>query len=213
MAEKENTKNPAPASEPAPPASKPAPMPSTAALLAAVVVGGVLVGTTMWFIPSGENQLAATVVPGQQKKIDTNKIDQDDNDIPDEDVTVNGKYTSLYAYDDLGDWYWDLGDGRVQGTVASVDDLDAGTLTTCDYQVQYRGNFENDPFMDSGWIMNNINCSGYDDNGTYNYLIVHETDPRYRGNPDWSVWGTWEYHVLTESGKGNLTRPQNAIGS
>jgi hypothetical protein len=181
-------------------------------LFGAVVLGGLLVGVAMLTSVHSGWLLASTVVPGQQKKIDSGKIDADSNGIPDIGVTVNGKYTSVYAYDEAGDWYWDLGDGRIQGTVGSVDELDSNTLTTCNYQVQYRGNFENDPFMDSGWIMNNINCSGYDDNGNYNYLIVHETDPRYRGNPDWSVWGTWEYHVLTESGKGNLTRPQNAAG-
>jgi hypothetical protein len=108
---------------------------------------------------------------------------------------------------------WDLGDGRIQGTVASIDDLDAATLTTCLYQVQYRGNFENDPFLNSGWIANEINCAGYDDNGTYKYLIVHETDPRYEGNPDWAIWGTWEYHVLTQSGVGNWVRPETPVGA
>ena len=146
---------------------------------------------------------ASTVVPGHQ-----DRYDADGNGFPDVGVTVNGKYTSLYAYDANGDWYWDLGDGRVYGTVLSVGDLEEATLTVCDYQVHYRGNFENDPFLDSGWIMNNINCSGYDDNGSYNYLIVHKTDPRYTGNPDWAIWGTWEYHVLTESGEGNLVRPE-----
>lgn len=34
-------------------------------------------------------------------------------------------------------------------------------------------------------------------------------DPRYQGDPDWAVWGTWEYHVLTESKLGNLVRPMN----
>lgn len=133
--------------------------------------------------------------------------DADKNGIPDEGVTVTGKYTSLYVYDDNGDWYWDLGDGRLLGTVDFVAELDQSTLTVCDYQVQYRANFENDPYMDSGWIINNINCSGFDDNNTYNYLIVHETDPRYTGNPDWAIWGTWEYHALTISGYGNLVRP------
>lgn len=150
---------------------------------------------------------AATVVPGQQ-----DRYDDDNNGYPDEGVTVNGHYTSLYAYDANGDFYWDLGDGRVQGTVGSIDDLDQPTLTVCDYEVTYRGNFENDPFLDSGWIINNINCQGYDDNGTYNYLIVHETDSRYRGNPDWAIWNTWEYHVLTESGQGNLVRPMTHQG-
>lgn len=152
---------------------------------------------------------ASTRVPGHQK----DRYDQDDNGYTDEGVYVNGHYTSLYAYDANGDWYWDLGDGRVQGTVGSVDDLDSETLTTCDYVVNYRADFGNDPFMDAGWIQNHINCSGYDDNGQYNYLIVHETDPRYRGNPDWAVWGNWEYHVLTESGQGNLVRPEHHVGS
>lgn len=153
--------------------------------------------------------MSKTTVPGHS----TDRQDSDGNGFPDEGVTVNGHYTALYAYDASGDWYWDLGDGRVQGTVGSVDELDASTLTECEYVVNYRGNFENDPFLDSGWIQNQINCSGYDDNNKYNFMIVHETDPRYRGNPDWSVWGTWEYHVLTVSGFGNLVRPENPVGN
>jgi len=154
--------------------------------------------------------LAGTSVPGH------NRWDSDGNGIPDEGVTVNGHYTSVYAYDMagdiVGDWYWDLGDGRIQGTVNSVDELDAATLTVCNYVNNYRANFENDPYMDSGWIQNHINCSGYDDNNHYNYLIVHETDPRYTGNPEWAIWGTWEYHALTISGYGNLVRPMNHVG-
>lgn len=150
--------------------------------------------------------LAQTTVPGH-----TGKYDKDNNGYPDAGKMVNGHYTSVYAYDDLGDWYWDLGDGRIQGTVGSLEDLDAETLTVCDYVVNYRADFNNDPYMDSGWIQNHINCYGYDDNGHYNYLIVHETDPRYRGNPDWSVWGTWEYHNYTISGNGNLVRPYNHV--
>jgi hypothetical protein len=151
---------------------------------------------------------ASTVVPGQQKT----KSDQDNNTYPDKGVTVNGHYTSLYAYDDSGNWYWDLGDGRITGTVFSIDDLDVETLTKCDYVVNYRGNFENDAFLDSGWILNAINCSGYDDNNKYNYIIVNESDPRYTGNPNWAIWGNWEYHVLTTSHVGNLVRPMRHSG-
>lgn len=151
---------------------------------------------------------AGTTVPGH-----TNKGDADNNGYPDAGVMVNGHYTSLYAYDANGDYYWDLGDGRIQGTVASVVDLAQETLTVCDYVNNYRADFGNDPFMNSGWIQNHINCAGYDDNGHYNYLIVHETDPRYTGNPDWAVWGNWEYHVLTESGQGNLVGPENHVGN
>jgi hypothetical protein len=131
----------------------------------------------------------------------------------DRDGTVVGHYTSVYAYDAREDYYWDLGDGRVQGTVDAIDDLDQATLTVCNYVNTYRGDFGDDPFMDNGWIQNHINCSGYDDNGQYNYLIVHETDPRYKGNPDWAIWGNWEYKVLTMSGFGNLVRPETAVGA
>lgn len=151
---------------------------------------------------------ASTRVPGHNKT----RYDQNDNGYPDVGVEVNGHYTSLYAYDAGGDWYWDLGDGRVQGTVGSVDDLDDATLTSCDYVVNYRGSFDDNPFMDSGWIQNHINCSGFDDNNQYNYLIVHESDPRYRGISENAIWGTWEYKALTISGFGNLARPETPVG-
>ncbi|KAB1194828.1 hypothetical protein GJR96_09045 [Haloferax sp. MBLA0076] len=139
--------------------------------------------------------------------------DEDGNGIPDEGEVVTGTYKSVYAYDANGDWYWDLGDGRVQGTVGGVDELDQETLTVCDYKVQYRGSFENDPFLDSGWVRNNINCKGYDDNGNYNYLIIHKTDPRYTGNRPPAFGGDWEYFVDVESKLGNkLVRPQNPPG-
>lgn len=144
-----------------------------------------------------------TRVPGHEQE----RFDLDNNGYPDEGISVNGHYTALYAYDFDGRWYWDLGDGRILGTVNSVEELNQDTLTICDYIVNYRGKFENDPFLNSGWIQNNINCSGYDDNNHYFYLIVHKTDPRFRGNPEWSVWGDWEYHTLTVSKQGNLARP------
>lgn len=150
-----------------------------------------------------------TTVPGHSGA----RYDKDENGIPDAGVMVNGHYTSVYAYDAPGDYYWDLGDGRIQGTVGSIDDLDQATLTVCDYVVNYRADFGNDPYMDSGWIQNHISCHGYDDNGQYNYMIVHETDPRYRGNPDMAVWGNWEYFVYTISGSGNIARPYNHVGS
>ena len=157
-----------------------------------------------------ESALAqTTIVPGH--KMD--RFDQDNNGYADEGVVVNGHYTSVYAYDDLGDWYWDLGDGRIQGTVENLEDLDLETLTICDYVVNYRGTYENDPFLDSGWIMNNIRCYGYAvDMGLeakhYKFLIVHESDPRYTGDPDWAVWGTWEYFGYVVSGEGQLARPK-----
>lgn len=151
---------------------------------------------------------AATTVPGHTG----DRIDADGNGFPDEGVVVVGHYYSVYAYDGSGGWYLDLGDGRVQGNVGSIDELDQATLTTCKYVNNYRATFENDPFMDSGWIMNNIRCRGYDDNGFYRYGIVHESDPRYRGNPEWSIWGSWEFHEYIGSGYGNLVRPMKHVG-
>lgn len=126
---------------------------------------------------------------------------------------VTGKYTSLYAYDASGAYYWDLGDGRVYTSIgiSAVEDLDEATLTECVYQVHYRGSFGSDPYLDNGWIINNINCQGAEP-GTYNSLIVHETDPRYRGTPENAIWGTWEYQVDTWFKQGNMARPQQHVG-
>jgi hypothetical protein len=85
-------------------------------------------------------------------------------------------------------------------------------LTSCYYQIQYRGAFNNDPFLDSGWIKNQINCRGYE-HGTFNSTIVSQDDPRYTGDPAYAIWGTWEYHVDTSSGSGNWIRPDKHYGS
>jgi len=141
----------------------------------------------------------------------SSKTDADNNGFPDAGVVVQRHWTSLYAYDYNGDWYWEIEPGRVEGTVASVDDLDAATLSTCDYVNTSRGEFANDAFQDSGWIQNHIVCSGYDGHGTYNYLMVHRTDARFTGDAARSAelgWGPdWEYKVLTESGSGNFFKP------
>jgi hypothetical protein len=151
---------------------------------------------------------AATTVPGHTGS----RVDANENGYPDVGVVVNGHYTSLYAEDASGDYYWDLGDGRVYTKgVSSVEELDQETLTVCHYEVSYRGTFEDTPYLDSGWIMNEVRCEGYEP-GVYQYQIVSQSDPRYSGNPEWSVWGNWEYHVLTESGTGNLVRPYGHIG-
>ena len=148
---------------------------------------------------------AGTAVPGHDPVKFPQRIDQDGNGIADEGLKVNGHYYSVYAYDASGDWYHDLGDGRVQGTVGSIDDLDPLTLTTCKYVINYRAAFENDPFMDSGAIHNNILCKGYE-RGSFTSLIVHESDPRYTGNPAWSIWGTWEFQKDTWPHWGNVLR-------
>lgn len=163
----------------------------------------------MLLVPAGVAGAAGTAVPGHTGP----RVDKDENGYPDVGKVVVGHYYSLYAEDGSGDYYWDLGDGRIYTSagIESVADLDQATLTECDYVVNYRGTFENDPFMDSGVIANHIRCHGYE-KGTFNYEIVHESNPRYRGNPEWAIWGSWEYHVLTESGAGNLVRPSAHVG-
>lgn len=177
--------------------------------LRSLVVGCFVVTLVTVFVGVGLD--AQTTVRGHQKA----RSDRNGNGIPDAGVFVVGKYESLYAYDQSGNYYWDLGDGRVLGTVASVDALDSDTLTSCRYENVYRADFGDTPFMDEGWIINAINCTGMD-KGSYLFQIVSQSDPRYTGNPDWAVWGTWEYHVLVESGNGNLVRPfsepRNHIG-
>ncbi len=160
---------------------------------------------------AGPASALTTTTPGQSSA----RYDKDGNDIPDAGVFVTGTYKASYGEDASGAYYWDLGDGRVFTSVGvtSVDDLDADTLVSCDYKNTYRADFGNDPFMDEGWIINNIQC---DDGTAYHFLIVSQTDPRYTGDPDFATWGTWEYHVLSESGSGNianLVRPERHVQS
>lgn len=108
------------------------------------------------------------------------RVDADNNGYPDEGQVVNGNYNDTYSDND-GD---------------------------CVVRVIYQGSFENDAYLDNGWIQNHYRCVAPDGSvTTYNYLIVHETDPRYTDNPDWAVWGNWEFTVLTQGGSGNLVRP------
>lgn len=154
-------------------------------------------GLTMWGGTAAFADGHGTTVPGHADK---------------DSGVVMGKYTALYAYDASGAWYYDLGDGRVQGTASSVADLDEATLSVCDYQVIYQGDFGGDPFLDTGWIRNNVKCSGYDGTSTYNTLFVHESDHRYSEDLE-PIWGTWGYFVNTESGVGNTANPHHHVGS
>ena len=168
----------------------------TAAALAVVGLASIGLATSANADPL-DFQKGQKNAPGQ-----VDKIDSDGNGVSDAGVYVSGKYKAFYAEDGNGDYYWDLGDGRVQGTVSSVDELDAATLVTCDYENTYRADFGNDPYMDQGWIINAVTC---DDGSHATYLIVSEDDPRYTGSGT-SIWGTWEYHVLSLSGEGNAER-------
>jgi hypothetical protein len=72
-----------------------------------------------------------------------------------------------------------------------------------DYVVNTRGDFGDDPYLDDGQIMNHIQ-SQENPGESFNYIIVHETSPQYDGeNP---IWGTWDIHVLTVPGEGNIAR-------
>ena len=115
-----------------------------------------------------------------------------------------GNYRATYAYDAEGGWYGEnMSDlGQTDGTVGSIDELDQGTLTICHYVIQYGGTFGNDPYLDSGWIKNNIRCEGYE-SGNYNTIYVSENDVRYTGTRE-PIWGTWEIFVDTRRGNGNV---------
>lgn len=93
--------------------------------------------------------------------------------------------------------------------IPDVGEVVTGVYTfsddSCDYTVQYRGAFENDPYLNSGWIKNVIKC----DSGNYMYTFVHESDPRYDGDPDREIWGTWEWHSYVVSGSGQLANPMH----
>jgi hypothetical protein len=167
-------------------------------LVMALVVIGLMAIPTVSAGAAGKSDTPICMIP--------NGGDMDNNGIGDVGVQVVCNYTSVYAYDYDGNYYWDLGDGRVQTSspaITSADDLNQDTLTTCYYQVHTKGSFNNDPFQDTGEISNMINCRGVD-NGSYHYQIVSQGDPRYTGNPDWAVWGTWEYHVDVEFNLGNV---------
>lgn len=142
--------------------------------------------------------------------------DEDGNGFADEGAVVTGRYRAIYAYDRDGNTYtYNLSNrGLEGGSVGSLDALDAETRTVCYYSVQYRGTFDNDPYQDSGWIKNVITCKG-EDRGSYSYLFVHESDPRYTGEKPKAFGEEWEYHVLTESGNGNVvvTDARPASGS
>ena len=112
------------------------------------------------------------------------RVDRDNNGYPDAGQVVSGNYTETYSDAD-GD---------------------------CEVRVNYRGTYENDAYMDTGWIQNHYRCVAPDGSAsTYQYLMVHESDSRYTGDPDRALWGTWEYTVLTESGSGNFVRPAGHV--
>lgn len=108
---------------------------------------------------------AQTTVPGHQ----------------DNSGTVNGHYTAVYAYDANGDYYLDYGDdrpGNPAGTVDSIDELDQSTLTVCDYVINYRGDFGDDPYLDNGTVFNHIRCHGYEGNTVYNHRTEYPGEER-----------------------------------
>lgn len=90
-------------------------------------------------------------------------------------------------------------DGMVNGHYALED------YGGYDYVVNYRGDFGSDPYLDNGVIFNSI--SG-DPGEHYVYRIVSEDNPAYTGDPDYEVWGTWEYQVLVIAGEGNIVHSQ-----
>jgi hypothetical protein len=77
--------------------------------------------------------------------------------------------------------------------------------TTCDYVVNYRGDFGGNPRLDNGWIFNQYVC---EDGSQGTYLIVHKSDKRFTDNSERAIWGTWEIVNETVKGTGNIANPQ-----
>jgi hypothetical protein len=101
-----------------------------------------------------------------------------------------------------GNGYPDLGEVVTGQEWQTVEYPTAGS--TCEYFLNYRGEFDNDRYQDSGWIQNVVTCTGGDyEGGPWTFLIVHESDPRFTGEGT-AVWNEWEYHVQVEPGIGNL---------
>src|SRR4051812_28951558 len=126
---------------------------------------------------------AALIVPAAASAASTvvpgqqDRYDADHNGIPDAGQVVNGNYSETDVFGD----------------------------TTCKLVVTYRGDFGNTPYLDSGVIQNHYVCKGPDGTQTYNYQIVSQDDPLYRGTREWDAFGdgNWESHVLTQGGQGN----------
>lgn len=122
-------------------------------------------------------------------------------------------FSIIYAYDNLGGWYKDFGNGEIYTSsgITSIKDLDSATLTTCGFQVHARGSFDDNKSTvtgDSGSIFLVKHCYGYEYNdfnnhGTELYRIVSPDDPRYTGNPAWP-FETWEFQIWIKSHFGNL---------
>jgi len=141
-------------------------------------------------------------------------LDGNDNDLPDVGVIVSGRYTSFIAFDSLGNFYWDFGDGTIFTfpTGIDIDDLNETTLSICDNQIIYQGEFNDDDVLDNGWIIEKERCYGYNfaEPRIFVYLMVHESDPRYTNDPDQVVActasGCWEYQTAVVSGNGNILK-------
>lgn len=71
-----------------------------------------------------------------------------------------------------------------------------------------------DPFLDIGWVRNNISCSGYSYESTqaFNTLYAHETDPWYSEELE-SIWGSWGIFVDAVGGTGNAANPKHPVNN
>ncbi|HVL66243.1 MAG TPA: hypothetical protein VM364_03150 [Vicinamibacterales bacterium] len=117
----------------------------------------------------------STLVPGHRK------ADRDGNGVADAGVNVNAHFTQTITW------------------------VSGGIEYSCTYVVNTRGDYGNDPYLNSGWIMNNVRCVGGGATAVFHYMIVHQSDPRYTGE-GWPIWGTWEWFSLVESQLGNVAR-------
>ena len=166
------------------------------------------VATCFWTTTASAQQIWPVKAVGIHGKF----LDGNDNGLPDVGVIVSGRYTSFMAFDDLGNFYWDFGDGTIYTfpTGLDIDDLDEATLSICDNPIIYSGEFNDDDVLDNGWFIEKERCYGYDfaEPRISVHLMVHESDPRYSGDDPNLIFcvasGCWEYQVASVSGSGSI---------
>ncbi|MFW6109883.1 MAG: hypothetical protein ACOC6Q_00420 [Patescibacteria group bacterium] len=100
----------------------------------------------------------------------------------------------VYAFPESGKVGQNVDEDHPEGTVTRVEfqEEDDGWYLI----MPYRGDFDGDPYLDDGWI---INVWTDREGNAWVYMFVHDTDPRFTGeNP---IWGSWDWFLGTGGGK------------
>jgi hypothetical protein len=80
--------------------------------------------------------------------------------------------------------------GKVVTHAMLEDYYDSDLDKTCDVVMNTVGDFDGDPYMNDGKMMNRYIC---EDGSVYTYIIFHESHPAYDADRLHGVWGSWGY--------------------